>query len=141
MNPQRVRTSKASAIEHTLKVMSEYGDAIKAKVEKIVSKGKTQSTDSNIVNSDQVSTKSSEKLQTTKPNTLDTMTDTQVDSLYKTTVNEYADMLRAEDFSEVQIESYLDEAMKTTGIENQKNAIVRSLQGEMGNGNALSDGG
>ena len=84
--------------------MSEYGDAIKAKIEKIVSKGKTQSTDPNIANSDQVSTKSSEKLQTTKPNTLDTMTDTQVDSLYKTTVNKYADMLRAEDFSEIQIE-------------------------------------
>ena len=59
------------------------------------------------------------------------MTDTQVDTLYKTTVNEYADMLRAADFSEVQIESYLDEAMKTTGIENQKSAIAK-LQGEMG---------
>ena len=68
------------------------------------------------------------------------MTDTQVDTLYKTTVNEYADMLRAEDFSEVQIESYLDEAMKTTGVENQKSAIVK-LQEEMGNGNALRDGG
>ena len=66
--------------------------------------------------------------------------DTKVDSMYKTTVNEYADMLRAEDFSEAQIESYLDEAMKTTGIENQKSAIVK-LQGEMGNGNALSDRG
>ena len=65
------------------------------------------------------------------------MTDTQVDSLYKTTVNKYADMLRAADFSEVQIESYLDEAMKTTGIENQKSAIVK-LQEEMGNGNALN---
>ncbi len=131
------RTNKASAVEHILKLKGEYGEAIKAKVEKIVSKGKTQNTDSNIANSDQVSIEPGEKLQTTQPNTLDTMTDTQVDSLYKTTVNEYADMLRAEDFSEAQIENYLDIAMKTTGVENQKSAIVK-LQGEMGNGNALN---
>ena len=125
-------TSKEATDTHTASVVEEMNQEARSTVEENVQ--------TNIQTPTEL-TDTIGKLKTgavSKLKTLDTLSDAEVNALYKSTVDQYAETLKSDGFTEAQVKNYLDEAMKTTEVENQKNAIVK-LQEEMGFGNALSD--
>ncbi len=144
------RTSKASAVDHILKLKGEYGEAIKAKVEKIAGSGKAtepsiQRITSNTVTSD-VSVKSelSDADITTKLETKSKFTDTQLENMNKTQL--YHTLRTLAMNTDVKLESDADIldtviAMKDSEDVAGMKDLVKELQGDVSNDNVLRDDG
>ncbi len=118
------RTSKASAVEHAVKVMSEYGNAIKAKVEKVVGRGKAQSSDTDIAT--KLETKS--KFTETELKSMDT---TQLQNIVTQLAPKYRESLKSVGLNSNIVDTQVDAMVSSQDVmELVKSADV--MQKELG---------